>query len=184
MKGSIRQLVIPTGLAAIPLILSLLGCAQTEAETWYGDWFYMPEDQSINITTYQTSLDVLDQQVMLSVDCDEDPLVRVGIHTDILSAFEDVSGRVTIEFDDDEPDVQYWRYWRYFTDDAYYKTSIVSQRPYIFVARLLEAERLTIHFRGTDDTTLSATWTDLRDFPAAYEALQRECPHALNPITL
>ena len=170
---------------SLPLIPGLRSCAQNEAETWYGDWFHMPEDQSINVSTYQTSLDVLNQQVTLSVDCDEDPpVMRVGIHTDILSAFEDVSGQVTIAFDNGEPDVQYWRYWRYFTDDAYYKTSIVSQRPYTFVARLFEAERLTIHFRGTDDTTLSATWTDLRDFPAAYEALQRECPHAFNPMTL
>ena len=96
---------------SLVLILALVSCAQTETETWYGDWFYMPEDQSLNVSTYQTSLDVLDQQVTLSVDCDEDPpVMRVGIHTDILSDFDSVSGRVTIEFDNDEPDVQYWRY--------------------------------------------------------------------------
>ena len=172
-----------TLLPLLTLSLSLMSCVQTETETWYGNWFYMSEDQSVNISTYQTSLDVLDQQVLLSVDCDEESLAWVAIHTDILSDFGDAPGQVTIEFDDDEPDVQEWQYWRYFTDDAHYKTSIYSQRMHAFVARLLEAERLTLHFRGTDETTVSVTWPNLRGFPAAYESLQKECPRAFNPPT-
>ena len=169
-----RWIVLPT------VMLAVLSCAENKPTEWYGNWNFILEDQSVNIFTYQSGLEVLDQEIVLSIACDEFG-VYAGMHTDIPSDFDNVLHPVTIEFDNDEPIEQQWSYHQYFVDSGYYKTSIVADDASAFISRLLNAEKVSVHFAGKDGRLVAATWSDVRRFDVAYEALQQECALAGSP---
>lgn len=161
-------------IVSLTITLAILSCAERDTTEWYGNWNFIPEDQSVNILTYQSGLEVLDQEIILTIACDEFG-VHAGMHSDIPSDFDNVLHPVTIEFDNDEPIKQQWNYHQFFVDSGYYKTSIVANHASSFVSRLLNAEKVSVHFAGKDGRMVVATWSDVRGFDDAYEALQQEC---------
>ena len=165
----------------LTVMQAVLSCAEYKPTEWYGNWNFIPEDQSVNIFTYQSGLEVLDQEIVLTIACDEYG-VYAGMHTDIPSDFDNVLHPVTIEFDNHEPIEQQWSYHQYFVDSGYYKTSIVEDDASAFISRLLNANRLAVHFAGKDGRIVVATWSDVRHFDVAYEALQQECALASSPV--
>ena len=164
------------------ILFSSFGCDSNlweEDSQWYGNWNFIREDRTVDILTYQTGLEVLDQEILLSVACDEyGNGVHAAIHTDIPSDFDNVLHPVTIEFDNDEPVTQRWSYHQFFVDSGYYKTSVVAYDASPFISRLLNAEKVSVHFVGKDGRIVVATWSDVRHFDVAYEALQQECADA------
>ena len=171
-----RWIVLPT------VILAVLSCAENKPTEWYGNWNFIREDRTVDISTYQSGLEDLDQEILLSVACDENgDGVHAAMHTDIPSDFDNVLHPVTIEFDDDEPVTQQWNYHQFIVDSGFYKTSIVAYDASRFISRLLNAEKVSVHFAGKDDRMVVATWSDVRHFDVAYEALQQECALAGSP---
>ncbi len=158
----------------LTVTLAILSCAERDTTEWYGNWKFIPEDQSVNNLTYQSGLEVLDEEIMLTIACDEFG-VYAGMNTDIPSDFNNVLHPVTIKFDDDEPIEQQWSYHQFFVDSGYYKTSIVADDASAFISRLLNAEKVSVHFAGKDGRLVAATWSDVRRFDVAYEALQLKC---------
>ena len=164
----------------ILLVNGMYGCLSSpedEDSGPFGEWVFLPEERILDIATviYHPDVDVQEQLTILSITCTELG-ESASIHTDIpLAIDEGQLHPVTILFDDDEPIEEEWSYNQFDPSPDYYDASIDAVDASLFISRLLNAEKVSVHFAAKGGGTVAATWSDVRHFDEAYEALQQKC---------
>ena len=112
------------------------------------------------------------------------PFIQVVVFTTIESEFRDMSKRVTIRVDEDEPISDLWHYAHYANGDQW-KTGLflnlsnTDEIPFDLIERMRMSQKVGVQFWSGAATIENFIWDDLSGFDKAYREVEVACVDVL-----